>query len=365
MKTSTNHSAQLIWVICLKHDGMHWHTERGPLRLRSVHCAQCATSANENDLPEVIGNSMPHWYLKAIPQKLLSVLPGGSLIHEWMQRRVAGSLEITDFLLEDRLAHVARHLDAWKTFGQTENAPTCLEIGTGWYPIVPLGMALCGAKSVYSVDVTLHTNSTNLSRLFEVFIEARKAKKLEQYFPGIQPVRWQTFEDLVSQNTKPESILKALKIHLLQGIEGNLPDFEAPIDLIHSNNTFEHIPVEQIPSLLVAIRNSLKPEGISSHYIDLTDHYSYFDATLSPFNYLRFSASKWTLIENSFQSQNRLRVNQWQNLMNEANLPVIWQDNESGKQDDLRKIKPVAPFAQMDERDLLVRYTHLVSRRRP
>lgn len=130
MKTSTNPSAQLIWEICLKLDDLYWYTERSrsapiqtPLRLRSVHRAQCATSANENDLHEVICKSMPHWYLKAIPQKMLSVLPGGSLIHQWMQRRVASSLEITDFLLEDRLAHASRHLAAWEDSGQQAKAP--------------------------------------------------------------------------------------------------------------------------------------------------------------------------------------------------------------------------------------------------
>lgn len=306
---------------------------------------------------------MPHWYLKAIPQKVLSVFPGGRKMHEWIQRRVAGSLEITDFLLEDRLAHVARHLHAWKKFGQPEKAPTCLEIGTGWYPIVPVGMALCGANAVYTVDVVSHTNLSHFSRLFQAFVEARKANKLEQYLPDIQPVKWQPFEDLVIQNTDPESILKALNIHLLQGIEGSLPDFEEPIDLIHSNNTFEHIPIGQISSLLIAIRNRLKPNGISSHYIDLTDHYSYFDSNLSPFNYLRYSESRWNLIENSFQSQNRLRVNQWVDLMNEANLPVIWQDNESGSKSDLKSLQPAAPFDQMEKKDLLVRYTHVVSRR--
>ncbi len=306
---------------------------------------------------------MPRWYLKAIPQKILSVLPGGSLIHQWMQRRVARSLEITDFLLEDRLAHVARHLHAWKQFGQPEKAPTCLEIGTGWYPIVPLGLALCGAKAVYSVDITSHTNLAHFSRLFQAFIEAKKTKKLDQYLPDIQSTKWLAFEDLVMRNTDPETILKALKIHLRQGSEGSLPDFGEPIDLIHSNNTFEHIPVEQIPSLLIAIRNRLKPGGISSHYIDLTDHYSYFDPNLSPFNYLRYSESRWNLIENSFQSQNRLRVNQWVDLMNEANLPVIWQDNESGSKSDLKSFQPAAPFDQMEEQDLLVRYTHVVSRR--
>ena len=308
---------------------------------------------------------MPHWYLKAIPQKMLSVFPGGSLIHQWMQRRIAGSLEITDFLLEDRLAHVSRHLDAWKEFGHQTQAPVCLEIGTGWYPLVPLGMALSGVKKVYSVDVNQHTQETAHQKLFAALTEAKQQGKLTTYLPQIQPERWETFEQLLSQKVSVSHLYERLNIVFLTGVLGGLPALPEPIDLIHSNNTFEHIPAEQIPSLLIAIRNALGPTGICSHYIDLTDHYSYFDSNLSPFNYLRFSESRWNLIENSFQSQNRLRVNQWLNLMNEANLPVIWQDNESGIQDDLKKFRPAAPFAQMDEQDLLVRYTHLVSRRRP
>lgn len=308
---------------------------------------------------------MPHWYLKAIPQKGLSVFPGGKKIHEWIQRRVAGSLEITDFLLEDRLAHVSRHLAAWKEGVQHAKTPVCLEIGTGWYPLVPLGMALCGAKKVYSVDVNQHTQESAHQQLFEALIKAKKEGDLTSYLPDIQPERWAVFEQLLSQKVPVSHLYERLNIVFLTGVLGGLPALPEPIDLIHSNNTFEHIPTQQIPSLLIAIRNALGPTGICSHYIDLTDHYSYFDSNLSPLNYLRFSESRWNLIENSFQSQNRLRVNQWLNLMNEANLPVIWQDNESGIQDDLKKFRPVAPFDQMDEQDLLVRYTHLVSRRRP
>lgn len=306
---------------------------------------------------------MPHWYLKAIPQKVLSVLPGGRLIHEWIQRRVAGSLEITDFLLEDRLAHVNRHLAAWKEFGQQGQAPVCLEIGTGWYPIVPLGMALCGAKVVYSTDVTRHASPAHLQRLFEAFLEVRISDKLHRYLPHIQGDRWKVFEELMAQNIHPYQVLTALNIRLIQGIKGSLPHIEDPIDLIHSNNTFEHIPAEQIPSLLSATEQRLQPNGISSHYIDLTDHYSYFDSNLSPLNYLRFSESRWNLIENSFQSQNRLRINQWVELFGDARLPVIWQDNESGTQADLSTFSPVAPFDQMEESNVLVRYTHLVSKR--
>ena len=306
---------------------------------------------------------MPHWYLKAIPQKILSLLPGGKALHHLLQRRFMGSLEITDFFLEDRLSHVGRHLKAWRSLGDKDKAPVCLEIGTGWYPVVPLGLALCGAARVYSVDVNHYTSEELQQRLFQALIVAAEQKLLQTYLPDIESDKWKIFQEGIRAGLSSTELYAKLNIHLIKGEAATLPAMPEEIDLIHSNNTFEHIPSEELPSLLLAIRDRLAAGGLSSHYIDLTDHYSYFDSRLSPLNYLRFSASQWHWIENSFQSQNRLRVNQWWELMAKAGLPVLWQENESGESKDLAKLPLASPFKEMRDEEMLVRYTHLVSQK--
>ena len=44
-----------------------------------------------------------------------------------------------------------------------------------------------------------------------------------------------------------------------------------------------------------------------SSRIDLSDHHSHFDASLSPYNFLRFDDRRWRLANSSLLFQNRLR----------------------------------------------------------
>lgn len=302
---------------------------------------------------------MPAWYLKAIPQKILSLLPGGEYLHRWTQRSISRSLDINSFLLEDRLSHVTRHMTAWNKYG-TDRPPVCLEIGTGWFPIVPLGMALCGAKTVFTTDVQTHTNDQAHRHLFQAVLECAEEGKLRTYLPDLQESRWELFKELYECGKSTKYIFFELNIQFEKSNKGQLPSTLPPIDLIHSNNTFEHIPLPHLSNLLPAHQEVLQPDGLCSHYIDLTDHYSYFDPSLSPYHFLRFSTSAWRLIENRFQSQNRLRVNEWRELCKEAGLDILEEDNESGKQGELDQIRLHQQYASYPEKDLLVRYTHLI-----
>ena len=68
----------------------------------------------------------------------------------------------------------------------------------------------------------------------------------------------------------------------------------------------------------------LKPTGIAIHFVDLSDHFSHQDRSISSINFLKFSDSEWNrLAGNEFAYCNRLRVSDYLNLFSDCNFQVL------------------------------------------
>jgi hypothetical protein len=55
----------------------------------------------------------------------------------------------------------------------------------------------------------------------------------------------------------------------------------------------------------------------------MRDHYSYFDSSLSPYNFLTISDRRWSLVNSSLHYQNRLRRSDYLRLFEEAGFDVV------------------------------------------
>jgi hypothetical protein len=300
------------------------------------------------------------WRIKAALQKIISLLPAGHHIHFAFQKYVSRNLRLTDFTLQDRLDHVSRHLHAYRTRSGGELPEKVLEIGTGWYPLVPLGLYLCGAKSVTTVDLRPHFRPdlwyTMIRRLAEWDAEGR----LEVALPEMDRQRWGEIKGF-SLDGDLAGLLKRLPIRFCIGDATRL-DLEAgSMDLIFSNNVFEHIPRRILLPILKENRRLLRPSGILSHYIDLTDHYFYSDPAIHPWHFLKYSPRQWSRIENRFQSQNRLRVGEYRSLFAEAGLQILSEENEAGDPEVLRLAILHPDFQDLPFDETLVRYSHIVA----
>jgi SAM-dependent methyltransferase len=93
-------------------------------------------------------------------------------------------------------------------------------------------------------------------------------------------------------------------------------------DLVISASTFEHIPPDDIPKVLVECRRLLAQHGVCSFWIDYKDHWSYFDRSISAFNYLKYDDRMWALYNPAFQYQNRLRHSDYIRFFREAGFVV-------------------------------------------
>ncbi len=58
------------------------------------------------------------------------------------------------------------------------------------------------------------------------------------------------------------------------------------VDFICSNNTFEHIPADILSAILREFKRVIKPGGLMSHFIDMSDHFAHFDSRITIYNFL-------------------------------------------------------------------------------
>ena len=93
------------------------------------------------------------WIVKALIQKTISFLPYNHSINYLFQKHVTKGVRLTDELFEDKLIHCKNHLQYFSSYATTP-ATSSLEIGTGWYPIVPIGLYLFGFENIVSVDIS-------------------------------------------------------------------------------------------------------------------------------------------------------------------------------------------------------------------
>src|SRR4030095_4374271 len=95
---------------------------------------------------------MPPWRLKAAVQGALSLLPEPQRWNRFLQSYVTGSLELGDAYFIEKWQQAAHHAEHAARRGGIAGARV-MELGTGWFPIVPVGLALAGAARVDTVDL--------------------------------------------------------------------------------------------------------------------------------------------------------------------------------------------------------------------
>ncbi|RMG21063.1 MAG: class I SAM-dependent methyltransferase [Bacteroidetes bacterium] len=302
---------------------------------------------------------MPHWLIKASVQKIISALPASQQLNTLLQRHVSGQLRLRPDFVADRLEHVSRHLHAYQEqHGQVPQR--VLEIGTGWYPLVPLGLYLCGVSCIYSLDVQPLLQIKQLHHLLAYLRRDLGRKRLTAMLPGLLPQRLERLQ-VANRCHKLEQLGEALGLFFINGDARSLHFEDDHFDLIVSNNTFEHISPTVLAAMLPELQRVLRPGGIMSHYIDLVDHYSYFDSRLPAFHFLQYSQRAWKWIENPLQAQNRLRMPHYRELYRQAGIAIKKEINEHFPASSLpaRGVHP--DFGHIPPNDLLVAYTHIIS----
>jgi hypothetical protein len=306
---------------------------------------------------------MKKWILKAIVQKLISFLPYRERINHLFQKHITKGIVLDDTHLKYKLEHARDHIRFLRQYGTKSNALNILELGTGWYPIIPICYWLEGLGTVTSVDLsawmTPETQMTAVKRLLDWKDEGR----LDDYVQG-SPDKWVKLRAIAKGEmpmSKTEDFNALIGLTTWVGDARHLPLDDSTVDFISSNNTFEHIFPEVLHGILVEFQRVLKEDGLMSHFIDMSDHFAHFDTSITHYNFLQFSGDQWQRIDNKIQPQNRWRWKQYRTLYDELGLRILHEEIRAGDLEALAKVKVHTEWSAYSPEELAITHGYLVS----
>jgi SAM-dependent methyltransferase len=263
-----------------------------------------------------------HWRLKGLFQKCLGSLPKGRRLNDRLQRKF-GALRHPEHNIVGKLEDWKLSLRYLRDCEFNVLGSTLFEIGTGWYPTLPICFSLAGAKRVITYDIVRHIDADLTFRMIGA---------LESHLDSIAEACGTPADEV---HDRYRRLLQAKDIHAL--LKCARVEFCAPadaratrlapdsIDLVYSNSVMEHVPKDAIRDLMYESRRVLRPGGLALHNVACNDHYAYIDPGISFVNYLQYNESQWSKWNNSLQYQNRLRAPEFLDLAIEAGLEVIYK----------------------------------------
>jgi SAM-dependent methyltransferase len=242
------------------------------------------------------------WVAKAAVQRGLGLLPQGERLNYLFQRHVARSLPGGEPVVRRKLARARQHLEA---FGRPAGDAVFYEFGAGWDLAIPLSYAALGVDRQVLVDIRPSARAQLVNDTIALLNEmdvpqlggpVASLGELEQRFG-------------ISYLAPRDARATGLK--------------SGSIDFVTSTDVCEHIPEDDLAQIFRECKRLLRPGGAISCRIDLQDHYAYFDRSLSPYHFLRFSDRAWGLVNSPLHFQNRLREPDYRRLVEAAGLEVV------------------------------------------
>jgi hypothetical protein len=198
---------------------------------------------------------------------------------------------------------------------------TFVEVGSGWYPTLPVCFYLAGAERCHTLDLYRHMDWPLVMRMLHR-LDVHVPKIAEQLGLDEGVIRGR-LADLQLATGLDDMLCRAhIEYHApADATRTGLPD--RTVDVVYSNSVLEHVPAQVIAKLMTETRRVLRAGGIALHSVNCGDHYAYFDQRVTQINYLRYSSAAWWLWNNDLQYQNRLRADDFLEMARGAGLEVI------------------------------------------
>jgi len=308
---------------------------------------------------------MRHWLIKSAIQRTISFLPWCHWWNERLQTWVTRTLDLSPERFTQRLEYCQRHLEHFFDLRpQRGEGFSVLELGTGWYPVVPAGLYLCGATEIWTIDIAPHLRPDRVVRALRLLAEYAERGQLQKYLPQAQPGRMAALRRTLNGAAAKtgEALLKELNIHVLVRDAQNTGLGPASIDLFVSNGVLEYIPRQVVANMLAEFKRLAKPGAVFSHFINLSDEYAQFDRSISQFNFLKYSDRQWRWLDSPLTPKSRLRISDYRELFAQTGCRIIREDDLSGAVCDLEGIRLAPRFQSYSQADLLVLRSWLAGR---
>jgi SAM-dependent methyltransferase len=300
---------------------------------------------------------MPHWLIKSAVHRVIGLMPYRRKLNDWLQNHVTKSLELGKGAFEARIIHAQRLLEDFRELRpECAEGFTVLEVGTGWYPAVVIGLYLCGAGEIWTFDIEPLLRREHLKQLLNYFCEYDVNGELARLLLGMRPERMKTLRAAVSEIERetPEAWLARFNIRAVVADARNTGLPEGTVDFFFSSGVLQYISAEVQSGLLAEFHRIGRPGAVLIQSVNLKDQYWNFDPSITPFNYLRFSAAQWRWLDSPLIPQTRLRVTDYRKLLAKGGFEIVKEINASGSPGDLEKIRLAPEFQKYSKEDLLV-----------
>ncbi len=266
------------------------------------------------------------WKHKSRLQSLIAGLPSslGYATYYFFQRNLGGLRDVNP------TNHITVGIKIAKCIrqqGQSIDSKAFLEIGTGRQITVPIVLWLLGASRTITVDINPYLKA---ELIFDAIAYMRKhQEEIKKLFEESQiSVLADRFNQLIKIERNLDRLFQLTNIQYLAPADASRLKVEShTIDYHISHTTLEHIPIESLRSILREGKRLLRPEGLFVHGIDFSDHFAHSDDSISAINFLQYSDEEWNRwAGNKFMYHNRLRVDDFERLVSDANLRILRMD---------------------------------------
>lgn len=273
-----------------------------------------------------------HWQMMVLKRAAFSRLPFNNALRNLRRRWFGYPPDVHN--LRGTLANLDQMKAALAVAGRSFEGATILELGSGWFPTIPIMLSLGGARRIYTSDLVPHMD--------EVTFGATLAF-LKTAFPA--DGRLQAMNRLAD-----------LPVAYLAPFDADqIPD--GSVDFVISRTVLEHIPEPDLNRLLASLRQKLAPGGLMVHLVDHSDHLEHSDKSISRINFLTWSSRKhafinWLMCE----GENRLRHHQYAPLFVAAGFDVLYETAEVHEptRQIAAQLPLVEPYASMSAGQLSI-----------
>jgi hypothetical protein len=304
------------------------------------------------------------WLLKAAAQKALSFFPARHSCNYLFQKHVTRSIALESTSLKYKVDYARRHLQIWTSIsGVPLDGIHVLELGTGWYPVLPIVFYLCGAAKVSTIDKAPLLRRINIIKTIQLLTELLHDNELFDDFPWIRRDRVENLRTVSHGATSLSlsELLARLNIEaLVQDARcTNIP--QGSVQFLLSNSVLQEIPKDVLFGIFREFRRMASRDSTMIHYINMVEPFVGYDPTITAYHFLQFSESAWKCINNPLHFHNRLRMPDYRDIHTTSGFRILSEDNEKGPDSDLDGLRLAAPFAQYPREDLRILRTWIVS----
>jgi SAM-dependent methyltransferase len=255
-----------------------------------------------------------------------------------------------------------RQVEMLRKAGCDPRGKECLEIGTGWQPIIPLIFHVAGCRTLALVDSQRLLDKRSLTKT-SMGLVGHKAQISERL--GISP------DEVVRKLERPtgssvEALLESYNFRYLAPMDilsNDLPD--RSLDIIISRAVLEHVPPAVIKGMFSQAKRLLRPNGKMCHIVDNSDHWEHSDKSLSRLSFLKYSDKQFRFFTswNPLDYTNRLRHFQYRAMMEDAGFTIGIDDSPVNEKalEDLKTIAIDSSFQGIPHKDLAILTSYLVA----